>query len=78
MDTGVTCEIAPPVTKFIVPDWGIQLTREYGCLVAPACQPISSVAGRYDNPMPELTLSSQSEIMNLSTGFLVLGKQTFL
>jgi hypothetical protein len=30
---------------------------------------LCSLAGRYDNPVPELTLSPQSGTMNLSTGF---------
>jgi hypothetical protein len=32
---------------------------------------LCSLAGRYDNPMPELTLSPQSGTMNLATGLLV-------
>ena len=38
------CTFVHTVAKFIVPDWGIKLTP-------------ASKAGRYDNSMPESTLS---------------------
>ncbi len=39
-------------------------------LFVPARHPMySSLAGRYDNPMPELTLSPQSGSMNSATGY---------
>ncbi len=55
-----------PVAKFIVPDWGIQLTPVLGCRTGLP----SYVAWRagYENHVLESTLSLQSGTMNLATG----------
>jgi hypothetical protein len=51
------------VSKFIVPDWGIKLTTVVVGTGPPAC----SLTGRFDNPLPKLTLSPQSGTMNLAS-----------
>ncbi len=61
-----TQHLKDPVAKFMVPDQGIQLTPAQSFHAGlPAY--ISSLAGRYDNPMSELTLSPQPGSMNLAT-----------
>ncbi len=45
------------VAKFIVPDWGFIVDSGMRLWYWPAS--LFSLAGRYDNPMPELTLSPQ-------------------
>jgi hypothetical protein len=45
-----------PVAKLIVPDLGIKLTPALGLSYRPA-RLHTVLAGRYDNPMPESTLS---------------------
>jgi hypothetical protein len=57
------------VSKFIVPDLGdivdsgIGLSHRHATAAS-----LRSLAGRKDNPMPELTLSPLSGIKNLATG----------
>ncbi len=48
------------VAEFINPDWGDKVNFGIGLSYRPAR--LHGLAGRYDNPMPELTLSPQSEI----------------
>jgi len=75
--------IRSSVAKFIVLDGGIKLTPAWGCRTGlpgyigwhsgttTLCRVNfipCSLAGRYDNPMPESTLSLQSGNMNLGTG----------
>ncbi len=43
------------IPEFIDPDWGDKVNSGIGLLYRPAR--LHGVAGRYDNPMPELTLS---------------------
>ncbi len=45
-----------PVVKFLVPNWGILYSRHWHKVVISARQPMY-LAGQYDNPMPESTLS---------------------
>ncbi len=54
-----------PVAKFIVPALGDTVDTGIGMSYRPASQ--CSLAGRYDKPLPELTLSPQSGTMNLAT-----------
>ncbi len=54
-----------PVAKFIVPDWGIKLTPAMGCRVGPPR--LHRLAGRYDNPMAESTVSPKSGTMDFAT-----------
>ncbi len=54
----------PPVAKFIDPDWGDKVNS--GLSYRPAR--LHELAGRYDNPMPESTLSPSHGSMNSSTG----------
>jgi hypothetical protein len=59
------------VAKFLVRDSGIQLTLAEGCRTGPAR--LRRLAGMYDNPMPESTISPmQSGTKNLTTGLFVL------
>jgi hypothetical protein len=55
-----------PVAKFIVPVLGDIVDSGIGLSYRPAslCNPL---AGRYNNPMPELILSPPSVTMNLAT-----------
>jgi hypothetical protein len=52
-----------PVSKFIVPDWGYTVV-DFSIRLSYQAASLCSLAG---NPMPELTLSSQSGTMNLAT-----------
>jgi hypothetical protein len=54
-----------PVSEFIDPSLGEKVNSGIGLSYRPAR--IHGLAGRYDNPMPELTLSPQLESMNLVT-----------
>ncbi len=45
--------------KFLVPDWGEKVDSGVG---------LHWLAGWYDNPLPESTLSLQSETTNLAAG----------
>jgi hypothetical protein len=49
---------ACPVAEFIDPDCGDEVNSGIGLLYRP--DRLRALAGRYDNPMPELTLSPQS------------------
>ncbi len=52
-----------------IPDWGIsQPTPAYGCRIGP---PPSSQVCRYDNPVPELTLSPSQGSINSATARLL-------
>ncbi len=53
------------VAKFIAPDWEDKVDSGIGLSYRLAM--LHRLAGRYDIPMPELTLSPQSETMNLAT-----------
>ncbi len=53
------------VAKFIVPDWGDKVDAGIGLSYLPAR--LHGLAGRYDNPMPESTISPQRGTMNLAT-----------
>ncbi len=53
-----------PVAKFLVPDWG-GYSRLWHRVVVPACQ--TTLPGRYDNSMPELTICPQSGTKNLTS-----------
>ncbi len=58
------------VAKFIVPYWGIKSTTALGCRTN-----LCSLMGRYDNHMPQSTLSPQSGTMNrASDGYCRLGR----
>jgi hypothetical protein len=55
------------LAKFIVPDWGDKVDHGIGLSYRPAAG-LHRLEGRYDNPMPESTLSPHSGTMNLATG----------
>jgi hypothetical protein len=50
------------VAEFIVPDWGDKVNYAIGLSYRPAR--LHRLAGRYDNPMPELTISPSQRTMN--------------
>jgi hypothetical protein len=52
--------------KFLVHNWGDIVNSGIGLSYQPAC--LCSLAGRYDNPMSETTISPQSGTTNLATG----------
>jgi hypothetical protein len=54
------------VAKFLVPDWGYKVDCGIGLSYWPAS--ICSLAGRYDYPMPQWTLSPQSWTKNWASG----------
>jgi hypothetical protein len=58
----------PSVAKFIITDWGIYIV-DSGIWLSYRPTSLCSLAGRYDNPMPEKALSPQSGTMNLDTDF---------
>ncbi len=51
--------------KFIVPDWGDKVNS--GLSYRAARLLVHGLAGPYDNPMPESTMSPQRGTMNLAT-----------
>jgi hypothetical protein len=48
------------VSKFIVPDWGNKVNSGIGLSYRPAR--LHRLAGRYDNPMTESTISHNQEL----------------
>ncbi len=56
-----------PVTNFIVPYFGDKVDSGIGLSYRPA--KLHRLAGRYDNPMPESTISPIQELMNVATVF---------
>jgi hypothetical protein len=59
-----------PVSEFIDPDWEDNVNSGIRLSYWPAR--LCGLAGRYDNPMPELTLSPSQESMNSATALLLL------
>jgi hypothetical protein len=57
-----------PVAKFIVPDWGDKVDSGKWLSYRPAW--LHRLAGQYDNPMTESTLSLQSGTITLATGLV--------
>ncbi len=53
-------EISSTVAEFIDPDWGDKVNSGIGLSYWPAR--LHGLTGQYDNPMPELTLSSSHEL----------------
>jgi hypothetical protein len=65
----LTVQRRPPiyaVAKFIVPDWGDKVDSSIG--LSYRTTRLHRLAGRYDKPMPESTLSPHSGTMYLATG----------
>jgi hypothetical protein len=54
-----------PVAEFIDPDWGDKVNSGTGLPYRSAR--LHGLAGRYDNPIPELTLFPSHESMNSAT-----------
>jgi hypothetical protein len=54
------------VAEFIDPDWGDKVNSDIWLSYQPAR--LHGLAGRYDNPMPELTFSPSHRSMNSATG----------
>jgi len=52
---GLVLTLTNPVAKFIVPDWGDKVDSGIGVSYRPA--KLHRLEGRYDNPMPESTIS---------------------
>jgi hypothetical protein len=55
--------IKGPVAKFLIPDWGDIINSGIGLSYRPAR--LHGLAGQYDNPMPESTISPPSGTKNL-------------
>ncbi len=62
------------VAKFLGPDWGDIVDSGIYRVAVQARKPICSLAGRYDNPMLEMTLSFQSETKNFATALFLVDK----
>ncbi len=60
--------LTAPVAEFIDPDWGDKFNSGKGLSYRPAR--LHGLAGRYDNPMPKLTLSPRHGSMNSATGWV--------
>jgi hypothetical protein len=58
-------ESSSTLAEFIDPDWGVKVNSGIGLSYRHAR--LHGLTGRYDNPMPELTISSSHGSMNSST-----------
>jgi hypothetical protein len=58
--------VSRPVAEFIGPDWGDIVNSGKVLTYRPAM--LHGLAGRYDNPMLEFTLSPSQRSMNSATG----------
>jgi hypothetical protein len=62
-----TVDVWFPVAKCIVPDWGDKVDSGIYRVVVPRPARLRRLVGRYDNPMPESTISPHSGTMHLAT-----------